>query len=570
MLPRRCVRALAPLLVLAPSVLARVPVAPSDTNPDTAPATQPDAAASHASPFDALRMAPDSVDAAAVFNNPARTLLLSDSGRALRAALATSGVFTHTEHAWSALAQALGADTDQTITDLLGRRVIVVWDGLVRQPGASAGLADALDTRWTLVCEVDQGYLGRIRERLKPVKRDIVQGRPLYAIEQGRYGIVLLDAPAPSRPARVLLAPKDGTRLLTRVLGAILPLGEDPASDRGSILDGRRSLTEQLAPPHPGDPWAVSWLIQAPPSTASARRRAVAGVISLDEAGLMLRFATDIPAPPDLGDAPASLLDAADADAPLALAVARLPDLLIAEHRLGLSMGVGETPSAPDPRAGPDLFNAPGLLVLTGDAADAGPHESSALTVFVRRPKDDPAPTAADFARRCDDVMRRLIGQYDPAQAPDYGGAFPGAVRTQHIEILPSDDGASDPAWPGQRPSLSWASGTLRDAGALCVSLGGARADTATRVSRFLDAARTLDALSEQPPPSGVLLRGRMRPAQVMELLGDSSSIDSAISRLVGTVSCDIERSPTGGVRGSLTLGLRRDPARPDLGADAD
>ena len=112
-----------------------------------------------------------------------------------------------------------------------------------------AGLAMDLDTRWALMCEVEQGYLRRIRTHLKPVKRDILLGRTLYAIEQGRYGIMLLDADAASGETRM-------------------------KSDAGSTAVGAAAILGRVASvpsASPSRPRSAGWA--ASRSTSTSRRR---------------------------------------------------------------------------------------------------------------------------------------------------------------------------------------------------------------------------------------------------------------------------------------------------------
>lgn len=579
-------------------------------------------------PFEALYAVPQGVDAAAVFNDPARTLLLSDSGRSVRSLLAGAGVFTHTEHAWEALAQAMGDDTDGTITALLGGRVVVVWDGIGAGSGTVTGLADAIDTRWALMCEVDQSYLKQIRDRLKPVKRDIVQGRPLYAIEKGRYGIVLLDAPENDQPASVLLAPSTGTKLLGQMLASTLQArggagGVVEDAQGRSIMQDRAALVAQLPGHHDGvgaSSWAVAWLIQTDrlgrnqspdPSPAGSRTlpstrpgRALAGLVSIDGGGMRLSFASDLTPDPALGDAPAGLLDAVGDDAVLALAMARFPPLLSGGHTMSLRFPhLG--PADPDDPPGPDgarpehddFFASPGLVVLSqmgpgvslrsGASVPDPDANKLALSVLVRRPT---RPGADPFAASADRAMHELLSGYDPAQAPDYGGDFPDAVRTQTIMMAPTAPNAPAMApatgergtavapkpapaawaWPGGRPSLSWVSADLHHAGVMAATLAPRGCDTSARVRAMSRAAATLAAIDDRPADSGVLLRGYVRPARLFELMGDGSGMELTISRFIDKVSCDIARSPGGGIRGAISVELSARPGRANLGNRGD
>lgn len=559
-----------------------------------------------ANPFAPLVSVPDVVDAAAVFNNPAEHLLLSDSGRTIRKLLALGGVFTHTEHAWQALAQTLGAGTDETIRDLLGKRVLVVWDGIGADDAQHnarglvvGGLANSIDTRWMLMCDVDRAYLQQLRARLRPVKRDIVHGRAVYAIEKGRYTLALLSADEGDGVARVLLAPRDGAALFTQVLGAMVGAHPRTPADR-SILHGSETLLARLPQTHAGSdgtPWGVAWLLRLDRLRPSAqdvddnadRPRTLAGVMGLDAQGMRLSFAADLRVDESFADAPTDLLDAVGPDQVVALASARSMRMLLRSDAMQLGFDIASAqarPPAPD-----DVFSGPGVMVMSrlspdpaflgepgANASETGAAGTGsgdmALTLIVEHHREQQEASPDPFARWVDDGVRSMIQGLDPQQAPDHQGRFPSAIRT-HTLRLPAADAsrsgdqpAAGPAsWPGPSPRLSWVGARRGDDDLLIASFSTRQADTAAQVRTMRQLAASLDALGASGGRTGedVLMRGYLRPAQAIELLGAASAVDLAISRLVDRVSCDIRRG-SDGVWGSVSVELRS-AAGANLGA---
>jgi len=568
----------------------------------------PDLSRSADDPFVLLNDVPMVVDAAAVFNNPAQRFLLKDSGRSIRKLLAMGGIFRHTEHAWSALAEAFDAEPDATIRALLSRRVVVVWDGIGSPRKSVFGFAHAIDTHWTLVCEVDPAYLREIRDRLDPVRRRIKFGHAVYAIEMGRYEIVLLDqSQGGQENARVILAPQTGSTLLDHVLESFVDKSQHPDVNAGEDGDGAkfRSITNQrarllssVAPDGAPDgaPWAVAWIIQLDPlldhpqpkddapSSSPDPSPAIVGVLNTSERGVSVQFATDINLELPEGDAPVGLLSAVGGDAIVAIALAQTSSLFGSQDLFKLMhKGIAQdlepstnhedtpdqtTATSTPPTADNTIDTGPGLILLSElSIVETGAHQSASdgnprdarpvgLTVMTRFSGDEHAKESV--ARRVDRSVHALFKNADRSGVADYQGAFPDAIRTQPLDAPPPD--AASPTghsartpWPGEHARLSWIASDLPSGQTMILSMAPEPGDTARQVRWIAEAAQNLDSIPDHTQRTGVITMGYFHPAQAVSLMGSASAMDLAISKLVQRIDWDIARAPFG-LRGSGSI----------------
>lgn len=518
-------------------------------------------------PFGPLSSIPNEVDAAAVFENPAESLLLSPVGRSMRSLLAMGGVFTQTERAWQALGDAFKAPVDDTIRALLSKRVTVVWDGFDLSDPNMQGFTESIDTQWTLVCEVEHEYLKEIRESLSLVKRNIVDGRAVYAIEQGRYRVALLENPKHGAPAIVLLAPRKGADLLNAVLSSIIK-GEQPAADHSAITSGHEPMLRELSTQHEAKgngEYSFSFITRMPifrvvlglpPLSNPSEEHIFAGIVKLDEGTVRCSFASDIPIESDLPDAPIALLESISPDSIVAIASARSPRLIMDEDSLHMSFGISSKNQDSDQH---NLFNAPALIVMQPE----GPEKAIGMCVLLRQPKRDPGETA----KLSDETVQSMIRAFDATQAPNFNGRFPAVVRSITLQSSESNESEEQPTWPGPKPRIAWVSTNSTNNDLFIASMSPENADPANAISTLQDAALIIDALGEQPP-SGVLLRAMLKPAQTLRVLGDASFMDLALAKLVRQIDLEIRRGIESSFRGELNLQLADPRAGANLGIE--
>lgn len=516
--------------------------------------------------FASLQNVPDVVDAAAVFENPADAVLLSPVGRSMRTMLSFAGVFTHTEHAWQALADTFGAPKDDTIRSLLSKQVIVVWDGFESADPNTEGLTESIDTRWTLICKVEPEYLREIRKSLRPVKRDIVSNRPVYAIEQGRYRIALIDAIAPGEPASVLLAPRSGADLLHAVLTHYDATPTPPVS---SVTQNREPMLAELNAQHAASAdatWTCAFIARLEifkllsPDGAHdqpAQNHVLAGIIKLDQGQLRSTFGTDAPIEPDLPDAPIELYEAVANDSVLAVASAKSPVMFISHDQMSLSMGISTNPAQqqPDP-----ALDAPFFMSLSG-----GDAQSMSLSVTLRHPKREPGETARMF----DDAMHDIIASYDPDQAPRFDGCIPSAARHVQIQTQAQGEGSDTAsyAWPGSNPQLAWSTSTAGEHDLTIASFAPDAIDAGEQVRSITLASHAIEAAGPRTS-SGVLFRASILPEEAMRIIDDPSIADLAIAKLVRQLNIELRRGVHAPMRGSLRIQFSEHASKPRLGTD--
>ena len=180
------------------------------------------------SAVDLASRAPSDVDVFVAVEGAAtlRTGIISEAAAGCLDALAG---YDQTAVAWKHLAEQLGMEPDQAFDGLLGRRFVVL------------GRTGTDDSGWALLSEVSGETAKLIGERLRPVPRELVQGAPVLAIEDGAFQIVVLDTPAdwtrhgaPPPDAKVMaLAPKSSRRLLEEAAASTLKRPAKALADDG-------------------------------------------------------------------------------------------------------------------------------------------------------------------------------------------------------------------------------------------------------------------------------------------------------------------------------------------------
>jgi hypothetical protein len=543
-------------------------VSPLLANPTPAPSPQ--------TPFALFESIPAQVDAAAVFNNPAEQFLLSDSGKSIRKLFAFAGLFAHTEHAFDALASTFNAKPDQIIESLFSRRVMVVWDDIAESSNSVFKFTNAIDTHWTLVCEVDPQYLSALKSHLKPVRRRIEQGHAVYAIEKGRYEIVLVDADlSNNRHAAVILAPKAGSKLLDRVLETFA--NTNPSADDQSTMRARNALADTLAIT---PDWSVAWILQpaellASQSDASVFPNAIVGLITASPRAIGVEFATDYQPSTTPRPAPVGLLNAVGGDAILAIASSTTPNLF-ANSGLLNKLAIFTT-NEPAPSAPSSFPATPGLILLSkiASAPDApiaaDENLPVALTMLAQLPTNQDQAQQAP-AVRADRIMHDLIGSFPQSTPPNHQGRFPAAVRTYKFEpASPTGRTKKNQSWLGSAPKFSWLTSDSPTHPIMIVSLAPHTGDTVRQLRWIAEAAESLDALKANQPTdqlpdhAPVISMGFFKPAQAAALLDSASPMDKAFSNFIETISWKIASRPTG-VAGSISLNFSNSPLNSMLG----
>lgn len=109
--------------------------------------------------------------------------LRAPAGASMRRMLAELGVFERTGRAWEGLSGTLGLDPETAIDRLLGGRVLLIVDGL-GTPGF----------RWACVMSVDSEMGRLLPRRLKASPRETLNGRTVYAMEDGRFRVTLVES----------------------------------------------------------------------------------------------------------------------------------------------------------------------------------------------------------------------------------------------------------------------------------------------------------------------------------------------------------------------------------------
>jgi len=171
----------------------------------------------------------------------AGALRRAPAGRAIAAMLHDAGLLERTAGAWAELARAIEMEPDAALEGLLGRRAALVvqpapQDAPRRAVFPQGRPADA--ARWLLLSEIGPDEAARLRRGLRPAPRGVLAGRPIYALEQGRYELAL-DRLEGGRWL-LLLAPGGRGGMLESALGA--PAQAAAGASAGELVAQLREL----------------------------------------------------------------------------------------------------------------------------------------------------------------------------------------------------------------------------------------------------------------------------------------------------------------------------------------
>lgn len=170
--------------------------------------------------------------------------------------------------AWKALADAMGWEREEMTVALLGGSVVLMGHA----QGVQAELAE-----WSLRCTVTAETEARLTKRLDLFPRQIVEGQPVFSIENGRYVLALQRShgtqarqaaqraqAAPGRAIRLIVSPADEPNLalfadVLRASGQGQRLHASPDTSPAPAIASLRSLGDADAfvlvrdAPDPGD-----------------------------------------------------------------------------------------------------------------------------------------------------------------------------------------------------------------------------------------------------------------------------------------------------------------------------
>lgn len=401
------------------------------------------ALAAHADePWSLLAGLPPTVDAAAVLDRPGVRFWEEDAGRAARAAISGTGLFSKTERAWAGLSAALGYTEAEAARALLGGRVVVVWEGLAKANGkGAAGAVDRADTRWAMVTELDRDTARAVRARLNASPRRTTGGRVLYSLDAGRVLMALSDPdetgiaaePATAR-TRMVIAPERAAGLMVELLNPSRAAAPDAETGDGSMGERARAVLGNVEPG-----WAAVAALRTPGA-------AEPGVIEIRGSGVAwgLRFAApaEQPASEAPTGVPVGVLDAYRDGVLLAAVFSSGPTFT--DRGMGMDIRLRA-----DARSRSDTESAQPLAVDAGSAlilrAAPGPGSPGMLAQLVTH-----ARASSGFGGTVDRIVSAMIGGQTP---PEHSGAFPGAVRTHPI---PDDPRRAGKPWHDGDAEMAW------------------------------------------------------------------------------------------------------------------
>lgn len=121
------------------------------------------------------------------------------------------GAWTRTAEAWGEIARALGLTPDAALDEIVGSQVVFAMRGL----DAPGGPEHAL------LCEVSTDTEKRLRERLRPAPRAVLQRLPILALENGAFDVSTWIPPGAGGRARLLVTPRGSERLFDDMLPAL-------------------------------------------------------------------------------------------------------------------------------------------------------------------------------------------------------------------------------------------------------------------------------------------------------------------------------------------------------------
>jgi hypothetical protein len=168
-----------------------------------------------------------------------------------------------------------------------------------------------------------------------------------------------------------------------------------------------------------------------------------------------------------------------------------------------------------------------------------------------------------------DDAIHAMVNAYDPSQAPDFAGSIPSAVRQVEIQEKPADPTPDDAisSWPGTNTQLAWATTSTESYDIAIASIAPKPISTSEQVRSVATAAHAIEAAGTRPP-SGVLFRARIKPAEAMRIIDNPSIADLALARLVRQLDVELRRGIHAPMRGNLRVRFSDNASKPKLGSD--
>jgi len=490
------------------------------------------------SPWDTIARYPDDIDVVLVLENPADRLLLGEAGQTARGKLAAFGMFTETERAWAAMADSFGMTPDDGIRALLSRRAVVLWDRVGDTAQNPLSFIAAADDRWVLSAEVDDEFVRRVRKQLKPVPRRIHQGKPVFAIEQGRFQLVIVEG-NDAEPTRMIISPRAGSELLDRVLDSLA--GFNPAQP-GTRLGARAAEIQREVEPG----WVLAGVValdrfldtnettgdRDPHAGKPDQQPVMSLVIQAQGDHWRARVASDLQLDlPEYG-APVAMLEAVGGDAVFVMANTSSVVPEITPGSLGFTMSTS-------------VSSGGGSLVVVSQGA--GETGASRLVTTVLTGIQGVGAVGASGVDRS---MEALFTDPQTGAGPQFAGRFPRAIRTQSRTI----EGAAEARWIGDSLQCSWIHRNRRDAEQMLFAIGPEGADTAQRVRWLSEAADTIDAIGQTRNQRTVVSRGVLRPGTMGPMLfGDEPGVLSGLLGTVDRASWELQRASFG-VRGTAEI----------------
>lgn len=536
------------------------------------------------SPFDWLAELPDTVDGAVVFNNPAEQFLFSDSNESMRQMIAMSGMLFDTHEAFDSLIHAFGDDTQETMRALFSQHVVVTWDSKgLKEDEQRSIFNPGLNMSWTIVCEVEPGHVEQLRAGLNPMRRSIEHGQTIWAIEKGRYNVLLLNEKAGGFKSMVVLSPKKSMGLFKEVLSAYF---SKPSLHR-SLLNDRDQVLESI--PDVDGQWAAAWFMHLGGSNDvegdDKKESVFAGILSPTGEGMEVDFATDYQLGLPETDAPVGLLSAVGDEEVAAIAMAAMPGFEIQDQSLSASFSfLNNKDSIQQAESSTDILTGgPGLLLLEEltnptSGTDLMQH-SLAMTLYAQF-ADLSAGKTVSLASRVDRVMHDLVEAFDPSRPPIYQGKFPHAIRTHHVnyeqpQVVDSDEESDEEqeqigvsAWPGSNPKLSWISTNSSRSEGLIASFAPSWANSAKRVGLMQTAFRAVESLAQASGHSGIITAGYVQPNRLFELMDSDSDMNLMLLGAFDRIRWKVSRTSFG-LRGHVGIRFTCNPNVQSLGEKA-
>ncbi|TVQ62178.1 MAG: hypothetical protein EA378_06885 [Phycisphaerales bacterium] len=483
---------------------------------------------------DALALAaPIRAEAAAVVAiQQAAELRTQPAGRAALRMVQDAGWLDRTAGAWAELARTLELDPDAAFDALFGRRAVLILE----PEAAPAPRGRPSGPAWVLISELDADVAARLRRGLRPAPRGVLAGRPLFAVEQGRYELAI--ARLDRGRSLLLLAPAGRGSILEAALHAHAPEGRreanaaEPVAQSPARAEGVKpgltsaDLVAQLRELGRGEVHAAFRLGDA----------AVAGigVVRGDEFQAVVRSSPGLLwAPRDccIGYTlwPADIVHAIPDNAVLAAFGVR--------DRVNPALNVPALLPLLPGRAGDELpaflerLRGRVALLLTEHPGEPGetdtpcPPAPIALDLLAEIDQLEPGAVAGDRAMAAFAALARGLALLNPdnptpvAQPTDFEGRFPAAVRAAP---LPSQTQRF-----GEHPTLRWVYRASQNPGP-----GGQDHRTGWWAARLGHADGGNPAMTDLGPqaaqsgPGVIVSFGRARPDRLAATLEDIGLTD--------------------------------------------